>query len=51
MLDWIPFAVAAVVLLWAAASFAMAATGGQRAGLHEIAPPEPSMQDEPPPAE
>jgi hypothetical protein len=36
MFDWIPFAVASVVLLWALASFRHAATGGQGAGLHEM---------------
>lgn len=38
MFDWIPFAVGAVVLLWALASFAMAASGGSGAGMHQIAP-------------
>lgn len=31
---WIPFAAGALVLLWALASFAMAASGSERAGLH-----------------
>ena len=37
MFDWIPFAVGGLVLLWTLASFALAATGGPHAGLHEAA--------------
>ena len=38
MLDQpIPFAIGALVLLWGLFSFTMAATGGERAGLHEVA--------------
>lgn len=36
MFDWIPFAVGGLVLLWAVASFAMAASGGPQSGLHEV---------------
>ncbi|MDA0366715.1 MAG: hypothetical protein O3B31_01155 [Chloroflexi bacterium] len=36
MFDWIPFAAGGVVMLWALASFAMAVSGGPRAGLHEV---------------
>lgn len=39
MFDWIPFAVGGLVLLWALASFTMAASGGPRAGLHEFGDP------------
>ena len=35
----IPFAVGALVLLWAAASGAMAFSGGESSGLHHVAPP------------
>ncbi len=42
MFDWIPFAVASVVLLWALASFRHAVSGSQRAGLHEIIAPAAS---------
>lgn len=38
----IPFAVSAVVLLWAAASGAMACSGGPSSGLHQFAPPAPA---------
>ncbi len=37
----IPFALSAVVLLWAAGSAAMAFTGSARSGLHRVAPPAP----------
>ena len=40
MFDWIPFAAGAVVLLWAVASFAFAASGGPSAGLHEAIAPD-----------
>ena len=32
----IPFAVGALVLLWGLLTFALATTGGERAGLHEV---------------
>ncbi|MEX2446906.1 MAG: hypothetical protein WD734_06140 [Dehalococcoidia bacterium] len=35
----IPFAVSGVVLVWAAASAALAFAGGQASGMHHIAPP------------
>ncbi len=35
----IPFVVGVVVLLWAAASAAMAFSGGPSSGLHRLAPP------------
>ena len=38
----IPFAVSAVVMVWAAGSAAMAFTGGIRSGLHRPAPASPA---------
>lgn len=40
----IPFAVSAVVMIWAVGSAAMAFTGGTRSGLHRAAP---ARKDEP----
>lgn len=34
----IPFAVSAIVMIWAVGSAAMAFTGGARSGLHQTAP-------------
>lgn len=41
----IPFAISAVVLLWATGSAAMAFTGGMRSGLHQTAPPAPRKDE------
>ena len=38
LMQAIPFAFGGLILLWAAASAAMAFSGGQSSGLHEIAP-------------
>ena len=38
----IPFAVSAVVMVWAAGSAAMAFTGGIRSGLHRPTPASPA---------
>ena len=40
----IPFAISAVVMLWAAGSATLAFTGGPRSGLHHTAP---AQKDEP----
>ncbi len=42
----IPFAVSAVIMIWAVASAAMAFTGSQRSGHHHVAPRRP--QEAPP---
>lgn len=41
----IPFAVSAVVMIWAVGSAAMAFTGGTRSGLHRTAPAPKDERD------
>lgn len=43
----IPFAVSAVVMVWAVGSAAMAFTGGIRSGLHRTAPAPTPGRDGP----